>query len=91
MKVNNIYGPYFKIGKGVRQEDPLSPFLFDIAADSLARMIISAQKNNLLSPHRSSARICEGWSGYSPYADDTILCIQDKKEQATNLNSAISV
>jgi hypothetical protein len=64
--VNNICGPYFKIGKGVGQGDPLSPFLFNIAADSLAKMVISAQKNNLLNPHRSSARICEGWSGYSP-------------------------
>lgn len=44
VKVNNTVGGYFKSGKGVRQGDPLSPFLFNITADSLAKMINMAQK-----------------------------------------------
>lgn len=48
VKVNNAFGPYFKFGKEVRQGDPLSPFLFNIDVDILAKMIALAQKNKLL-------------------------------------------
>lgn len=47
VKVNNETGPYFQSGKGVRQGGPLSPFLFNIAVDSLAKIIKMAQQNNL--------------------------------------------
>jgi hypothetical protein len=46
VKVNNLVGPYFQSGKGVRQGDPLSPLLFNSAVDCLTRMVIKAQSNN---------------------------------------------
>lgn len=48
VKLNNNIGAYFQSGKGVRQGDPLSPLLFNLAADSLAKMIKMSQNNNLI-------------------------------------------
>jgi hypothetical protein len=48
VKLNNKKGPYFVSDKGVKQGDPLSPILFNFAADCLARMVRQAQRNNLL-------------------------------------------
>jgi hypothetical protein len=46
VKVNKQVGPYFQSGKGVRQGDPISPFLFNFVADCLTRMVIKAQSND---------------------------------------------
>jgi hypothetical protein len=48
VKINNELGPYFASHKGVRQGDPLSPLLFNVAADVLTRMVLSAQQNGLV-------------------------------------------
>jgi hypothetical protein len=49
IKLNNLCGPYIKSFKGVRQGDPLSPILFNFAADCLTRMVMKAQNNGLFS------------------------------------------
>lgn len=46
MKLNNTIGPYFR--KEVRQGIPLSPFLFNVAADSLAKMIKIIRHNRIM-------------------------------------------
>ena len=78
VKVNNTNGGYFKSGRGVRQGDPLSPFLFNIAADSLAKMMNLAQESKLITG--LVPEYVENGVAILQYADDTILCIQDDKE-----------
>jgi hypothetical protein len=49
VKLNNVCGTYFQSYKGVRQGDPLSPTLFNLAGECLTKMILNAQKMVYLS------------------------------------------
>jgi hypothetical protein len=75
VRVNNMNGPYFQNYKGVRQEDPISPLLFNFVADSLTRMVLKAQSNGLiigLIDH-----MIPGGITIMQYADDTVLCLKN--------------
>jgi hypothetical protein len=48
IRVNNDIGPYFCTHQGLRQGDPLSLLLFDLAADALAIMIKRAIDSGIL-------------------------------------------
>jgi hypothetical protein len=84
IKTNDLIGPYFTTHKGVRQGDPFSPLLFNIAADGLACMIQKAQDEGILKgliPHIITNGCC-----CLQYADDTIFLLQVDLEGAKNLN-----
>uniref|UniRef100_A0A453DES7 Reverse transcriptase domain-containing protein n=1 Tax=Aegilops tauschii subsp. strangulata TaxID=200361 RepID=A0A453DES7_AEGTS len=74
IKLNNCVGPYFQSAKGVRQGDPHSPFLFNLAVECLTKMIKNAQKNNLI-VGLASGLIPNGVVVLQ-YADDTIICLE---------------
>lgn len=46
--VNGEDSSYFKNGKGLRQGDPLSPFLFSLVGDALSRMLNKATNKGLV-------------------------------------------
>jgi hypothetical protein len=83
VKVNDKVGPYFASYKGVRQGDPFAPFLFNMAANSLSKMMYLAQQNGLITGLADN--LVEKGIAILQYADDTILLIQDSEEQAVNL------
>jgi hypothetical protein len=69
--VNDELGHFFQTKKGLRQGDPLSPLLFNLAADMLAILIERSVKLGHfqgLIPH-----LVEGGVSILQYADDTIL------------------
>ena len=83
VKINSTLGPYFVSRKGVRQEDPLSPILFNFVADCLSRMVRKAQRNNLICGLADN--LIENGVVILQYADDTIICLKDDIEVARNM------
>jgi hypothetical protein len=83
VKVNDKKGAYFGSHKVVRQGDPFAPFLFNMAANSLAKMISIAQQRGLLTGLADN--IVPKGIAMLQYVDDTILLIHDDMEQARNL------
>ncbi|WVZ66350.1 hypothetical protein U9M48_015586, partial [Paspalum notatum var. saurae] len=87
VKVNDDLGHYFQTKKGVRQDDPLSPFLFNLIADMLATLISRGKANGQFRgviPH-----LVEG--GLSILQDDTILFLEHDLAEAVNLKLVLSV
>ena len=76
-------GPYFQSAKGVRQGDPHSPFLFNLAAECLTKMIKNAQRNKLLVG--LAADLIPDGVAVLQYEDDTIICLEHDIDKAVNL------
>lgn len=83
IKMNDEMGPYFQSFKGVRQGDPFSPFLFNMAAECLTKMILKAQKNHMIVG--MAPDLIENGVVVLQYADDTVLCINHEPDKAINL------
>jgi retron-type reverse transcriptase len=47
VKVNDRIGHFFESRKGLRQGDPMSPILFNIAVDVLELLVHNAVENNV--------------------------------------------
>jgi hypothetical protein len=89
VKVNESMGSYFKSRKGVRQGDPLSPLLFNLAADCLAKMIQTPQNNGLIKGLISD--YIENGVAILQYADDTILCMDEEGDTTRNMKIYIYI
>jgi hypothetical protein len=74
VKINDTVGPYFGSFKCVRQGDHFALFLFNMAANSLCKMIVNAQRSSSI----------KGLAVLQ-YAHDTVLLIQHDVEGARNL------
>jgi hypothetical protein len=83
IKLNESIGPYIKIYKGVRQGDPLSPILFNFAAESLTKMVENAQTQGLFT--RLIDHIIPKGVAILQYADATIVFLKHDVEGARNM------
>ena len=77
-----------KASRGLRQGDPLSPFLFTIVADVLSRMMLKAKERSVLEGFkvgRNRIRVSH------QFADDTIFFANSCAEELQTLKSLLLV
>jgi hypothetical protein len=75
VQLNGVRGPWIKHRRGLWQGDPLSPYLFIFAIDTLQHVFKKAMEDDLLSPLRDRmARL-----RLSLYADDAVVFINPIK------------
>jgi hypothetical protein len=79
VKLNNTVGPYFLSHKGVRHGDPLSPLLFNFAADVLTRMVRVVKQNSLVVGLADN--LIPNEVAILQYADDIVLCLAESMEK----------
>ncbi|RVW87786.1 LINE-1 retrotransposable element ORF2 protein [Vitis vinifera] len=85
--VNGSAKGWVKASRGLRQGDPLSPFLFTLVADVLSRMLVRAEERNMLEGFRvgrNRTRV-----SHLQFADDTIFFSNTREEDLQTLKSLL--
>ena len=79
----------FKWTKGLRQGDPLSPFLFTLVADVLERMtdkLVEQEMVECLEVGRDKIRV-----SHLQFVDDTLFFIKENENSIRSLYSALQI
>ena len=85
--VNGVPTGFFPSSKGLRQGDPLSPYLFVMGMEVLSVLIRRAVEGGFI--YGCSIRRCRGHAvniSHLLFADDTIVFCEAKKEHITHLS-----
>ncbi len=80
--VNGVPTKWIKNKRGLRQGDPLSPYLFLLVAEGLARLLNEAGGNGLIN---GVGPKIEDKVALIQYADDTLFFCEAKRRQVRNL------
>ena len=81
--VNGSPTEEFKPTRGLRQGDPLAPFLFLVVAEGLVGIVRSASKTTLLTGLKFGRKEIEVW--ILQFADDTIFLCEDSFNNVVTL------
>ncbi|WJZ95322.1 hypothetical protein VitviT2T_014100 [Vitis vinifera] len=85
--VNGSPTGFFRSSKGLRQGDPLSPYLFVLGMEALSSLINRAVRGSFLSGCRIGGREGVGIQvTHLLFADDTLVFCDDSQEQLTFLS-----
>ncbi|WKA01908.1 hypothetical protein VitviT2T_020160 [Vitis vinifera] len=87
--VNGNAKEWVKASRGLRQGDPLSPFLFGLVADVLSRMLMRAEERNLLKGFRVGRNKTR--ASHLQFADYTIFFSNTRKKELHTLKSLLLV
>ncbi|RVW40734.1 Transposon TX1 uncharacterized 149 kDa protein [Vitis vinifera] len=80
--VNGTPTDFFSTFRGLRQGDPLSPYLFVLIMEALSSLISRAEENGFIRGFKATGRRGEGVSvSHLLFADDTLLFCEDDRDQ----------
>jgi hypothetical protein len=87
VKFNGTLLDSFSPSRGLRQGDPLSPFLFLFVADGLSALLQREVQNQNIEP----VKICRNAPGISHllFADDTLLFFKAQQDQAQRVKEVL--
>lgn len=85
--INGMPGGFFSTSRGLRQRDPLSPFLFTLVADAFNQLLSRGKEQNLFKGIQVGKEKIS--ISHLQYADDTLLFLDGHKNQLKNLISLI--
>jgi hypothetical protein len=87
--VNGVPKGYIKPGRGLRQGDPLSPYLFLICAEGLSALLRKAERDSLIkgvSIYKGGPRISHLF-----FVDDSIIFCRASQDDSQALLKVLSV
>ena len=85
--VNGTPAGFFNSSKGLRQGDPISPYLFVLGMEALSCLIKRAVSGGFLTSYRVKGRGGEGVQlTHLMYADDTLIFYDASKDQLAHLS-----
>jgi hypothetical protein len=89
IKVNDEYTETFLPRRGLRQGDPLSPYLFIICAEGLSALMEDANRRGII----EGIRICHGAPRLNHlfFADDSLIFIKASVLEARHLQHILSL
>jgi hypothetical protein len=89
VKFNGTLLDSFSPSRGLRQGDPLSPFLFLFIADGLSTLLQNEVNNHGIEP----VKICRRAPGIShlPFADDSLLFFKAQANQACQIKKVLDL
>ncbi|WKA03180.1 hypothetical protein VitviT2T_021306 [Vitis vinifera] len=80
--VNGTPTDFFSTFRGLRQGDPLSPYLFVLIMEGLSSLISRAEENGFIRGFKATGRRGEGvLVSHLLFADDTLLFCEDDRDQ----------
>ena len=83
VNINNENENYFKTHRGLRQGDPLSPLLFNLAADALDHILTKARTKGRI--RGVALNLVEGGITHLQYADDTVILMDNDSQTLSNM------
>ncbi|KAJ9707156.1 hypothetical protein PVL29_002241 [Vitis rotundifolia] len=85
--INGTPARFFNSSRGLRQGDPLSPYLFVIGMEALSRLIHRAVRGGFLSGCRIKGRSGDGAEvSHLLFADDTLVFCEASQDQMAHLS-----
>ena len=85
--INGSPFSFFKRSRGVRQGDPLSPFLFVLATEVLARLIKREVSNNKIIGYKLAPDLMP--ITYLQFADDLFIFAQANEENIESIKACL--